>query len=106
MTFPRIKTMTIDSHDEAVPLIRLRLVEVDSQLMHLARDIAMFMSLPVDEDGDCHAALDHFGVSYRLLKVSDQHGAIIGPVALITENGFRHLKDAVIASRQSLPQEI
>lgn len=49
MTIPRIKTMTIDSHDEAIPVIRLRLAEIDGQSLHLAQDIAAFMSLPLTE---------------------------------------------------------
>ncbi|MBD9558449.1 hypothetical protein [Ensifer sp. ENS03] len=99
MTIPRIKTMTIDSHDEAIPVIRLRLAEIDGQSLHLAQDIAAFMSLPVDGDGDCRSALDHFGITYRLSKVTGPQGEIFGPVALVTEYGFRQLKDAAIASR-------
>ncbi|SDM28798.1 hypothetical protein [Ensifer sp. YR511] len=106
MTIPRIKTVTIDSHDEAVPVVRFRIVDIDGQPLHLAKDIAALMSLPLDEDGDYRLALDHFGISYRLSKVSDPHGEISGPVALITEHGFRQLKDAVIASRYSQPQGV
>ena len=106
MTIPRIKTMTIDSHNEAIPVIRFRIVEIDGQPLHLAKDIAAFMSLPVDDDGDCRSALDRLGISYRLSEVSDPHGEIFGPVALVTEYGFRQLREADIASRRSQPQEV
>lgn len=93
MTFPRIKTLTIDSHDDDIPLIVSRFVVIDGTPYHLAKDICTYSTLTADEDGDYRGALTRLSVPFIDSMVHDR-GDTFGPVALVTDDAR-----AVIATK-------
>ncbi|PZU83087.1 MAG: hypothetical protein DI528_17980 [Shinella sp.] len=95
MTFPRIKTITIDSHDDAIPLIVSRFVVIDGTPYHLAKDICTYSTLTADEDGDYRGALTGLKVPFIDSMVHDR-GNTFGPVALIADDAR-----AIIATKAS-----
>ncbi len=94
MPHPRTKTITIDQHDESVPLVRLRFVEIDGTLVYVAKDVGAAIGLRADDDGDYRQTLQGYGVNYLMSVVSDR-GNISGPLALITDAAYRQLSEAV-----------
>lgn len=91
MEHPRINAMFIVSHDEAIPPMRLRFVEIEDTSHFLAKDIAEYAGLQADEDGDFRSTLAALGVSFTDSMVHDR-GDTFGPVALITEHGAQRLR--------------
>ncbi len=97
MTHLAIRTMTIDAHDEDIPVIRLRfVVKPDGSSYFLTRDIGRSLDLNNTDTGDCLEILEHWGVAFIEETVSDR-GKVIGPVGLITEHDYR--KVAVEAAK-------
>lgn len=91
MTHPRINTMTIDAHDEDIPVIRLRFItRPDGTAYFLTKDVGEHLGLNAIETGDCLEVLEHWGVPYAEEAVNDR-GKVIGPVGLITEADYRKL---------------
>ncbi|WFU49031.1 hypothetical protein [Sinorhizobium terangae] len=98
MSHPRTKTLIIDQHDESIPLIRLRFVEIDGTLYHLAKDVGAAIGLKADDDGDYRQTLEGYRVEYLMSTVSDR-GTVLGPLALITDEDYRQLAKVVRQSR-------
>ncbi len=91
MSFPRIRTMTIDSHDEDVAIIRIRFINAaDGSAEFLTTDVGEHLDINADEDGDCLDVLTDFGIPFTKTTVNDR-GQIIGPVGLISERDYRRL---------------
>lgn len=91
MEFPRINAMFIVSHDETIPPMRLRFVDIEGTSHFLAKDIADYAGLPADDDGDYRETLTVLGVPFADSMVYDR-GETFGPVALITEEGCQSLR--------------
>ncbi|MBY3463490.1 hypothetical protein HFN80_05610 [Rhizobium laguerreae] len=91
MNFPRIKTVTVDSHDETTPVVRFRLVEIGGMNCHLARDIGHHLGLKADEDGDYRSALTEAGIPYNDLAIFDRDQPL-GSHALLTEAAFNQAR--------------
>ncbi|MBY5868784.1 hypothetical protein [Rhizobium leguminosarum] len=87
MTFPRIKTITIDSHDETIPVVRFRLVEIAGTNYHLAQDIGHHLGLKASEEGDYRSALVEAGIPFIDLVVFERDQPL-GLHALLTEAAF------------------
>ncbi|MDR7145556.1 hypothetical protein [Rhizobium sp. BE258] len=90
MTYPLIRTMTIDAHDPNIPVISFRFIEMNATNYFLARDVAGYLDQAADEDGDYRSALEAASVSYTEAIVSDRE-TVIGPVAVVTEAAYREL---------------
>ncbi|MBB4480837.1 hypothetical protein [Rhizobium etli] len=91
MEHPRINAMFIVSHDETIPPMRLRFVEIDGASHFLAKDTAQYAGLQADEDGDFRSTLAAFDVPFTDSLVHDR-GNTFGPVALVTEEGAARLR--------------
>lgn len=85
MNYPLINAVFIVSHDETVPHMRLRFVEIDGAPYHLAKDVCFYAGLTADEDGDYREALTSLKVPFIDSMVHDR-GNTFGPVALITDD--------------------
>lgn len=100
MTFPRIRTMTIDSHDENVAIMSLRFITgPDGRPAYLTTDIGEHLGINSDEDGNCLDVLTDFGIPFIKLTVSDR-GQIIGPVTFVSDQDFGRLVPEVWKLRQ------
>ncbi|MBB2681893.1 UNVERIFIED_ORG: prophage antirepressor-like protein [Rhizobium esperanzae] len=99
MEHPRINAMFIVSHDESIPPMRLRFVEIDGASHFLAKDIAEYAGLQPEEDGDFRSTLAALGVPFVDSKVHDR-GNTFGPVTLIAEHDARRLR-AEAATKQN-----
>lgn len=85
------RTMTIDAHDEDVPVIRLRFImKPDGSSYFLTSDVGKFLELNNTDTNDCLEILEHWGVPFVQETVTDR-GKVIGPVGLITEPDYRKL---------------
>jgi len=94
MTYPRIKTLTIDSHDGEPPL-KWRMIELEGRAYYLALDVCPFYGLAADSDGDFRTALVAEGINFIDCRV-DNMGEIIGPVALITQGEHERLAASAV----------
>jgi len=91
MSHLRIKTMTIDSHDESIPVVSLRFVEIDGINHHLARDVGRYLGLKVDDDGDYRSVLTKAGIPFVDLPVFHRDQPL-GLHALISEAAFNQAR--------------
>lgn len=89
-TIPRIKTITIDNHDDQPPMKWRAVLCDDGILRILTRDYAPYLDLKADDDGDYRSTLETFGVPFMEQAV-ESHGEIIGPVTLVTEPDLQRL---------------
>lgn len=87
MTFPRIKTVTIDSHDDSAPLIRIRFVEINGVNFHLVKDVGQHLGLKADDDGDYRSALSELGIPFVDLAIFHRDQPL-GPHTLISEVAY------------------
>lgn len=100
MTHLPIRTMTIDAHDESIPVLRLRFVtKPDGASFLLTRDVGEYLGINADEDDDCLDVLTDFGIPFTTATVKDR-GQIIGPVGLISECDHKRLVTEVSKLRQ------
>ncbi|MGR9319158.1 hypothetical protein ACU8LZ_22305 [Rhizobium leguminosarum] len=91
MEHPRINAMFIVSHDETIPPMRLRFVEIDGVSHFLAKDIAEYAGLQAEEDGEFRSMLAALGVPFTDSLVHDR-GNTFGPVTLITEHDAQRVR--------------
>ena len=89
MNYPRIKTMTIDAHDGS-PVIIYRFVSIGATNYHLVRDVGHLFGFEADTDGDYRSTMLSLDVPFEDIEVDDR-GQITGPVAAVTEEGYRDL---------------
>lgn len=94
MSYPRTKTIIIDQHEDSIPLIRLRFVEINGTLFYLAKDVGAAIGLKADDDGDYRQTLEGYGVDYLMSSVRDRR-TVLAPLALITDESYRQLTKAV-----------
>ncbi len=94
MTYPRIKTLTIDSHDDT-PQVKWRLVDLAGKAHYLALDVCPFYGLEADSDGDFRTALTAEEIHFIESRV-DNLGEIIGPVSLITQADHERLAASAV----------
>ncbi|MDP9732273.1 UNVERIFIED_ORG: hypothetical protein QE446_003771 [Rhizobium sp. SORGH_AS260] len=94
MTYPRIKTLTIDSHDEEPPL-KWRMIDLGGRAYYLALDICPLYGLDADSGGDFRTALIAEGIDFIESRV-DNLGEIIGPVSLITQGDHERLAASAV----------
>lgn len=94
MTYPRIKTLTIDSHDEKPPM-RRRMIELEGRAHYLALDVCPFYGLEADSDGDFRTALAAEEIPFIESRV-DNLGEIIGPVSLINQGDHEKLAASAV----------
>ena len=94
MTYPRIKPLTIDSHDDEPPL-KWRMIDLEGRAYYLALDICPLYGLGADSDGDFRTALTAEGIDFIESRV-DNLGEIIGPVLLITQGDHERLAASAV----------
>ena len=90
MNHPCINAMFIVSHDETIPPMRLRFVEIDDVSYFLARDVAENAGLPAEEDGDYRSMLTALNIPFIESEVHDR-GTTFGPVTLIDKRDVERL---------------
>jgi hypothetical protein len=90
MNLPRINAMFIVSHDETIPPMRLRFVEIDDVSYFLARDVAENAGIPAEEDGDYRLTLATLNIPFIESEVHDR-GTTFGPVTLIDKSDVDRL---------------
>jgi hypothetical protein len=101
MTHPRTRSMTIDAHDENIPVIRLRFITRPNGMAYfLTKDVGEYLGLNAIETGDCLEVLEHWNVPY-IEETVDDRGKVIGPVGLITEQDYRKLTAEAVKRRAS-----
>jgi hypothetical protein len=102
MTHLAIRTLTVDAHDEDVPVIRLRFVKKpDGAAYFLTRDVGKLLDLNSAYTNDCLEVLERWGVPFAEETVSER-GNVIGSVGLITEDDYRKLAVEAAKRRASL----
>lgn len=102
MTHLAIRTMTIDAHDDDIPVIRLRFVTKPNGASYfLTRDVGKLLELNNIDTDDCLEMLEHWDVPFFEETVSDR-GKVIGPVGLITEQDYRKLAVKATERRASI----